>query len=336
MTPNNATVFLCSMKNFDKRLRFHGNGSLSEIMLLRLIYKYACYSPTYEILNKLDEMISFLQTSSDLICVNRIETGDFYPDYVDPFGTEDNTSAQAGNNPPTISNNTVNATDIIPTDFSIDLVPVPVLTAAYTFKAVDFQSGFTDADGDSQGSDIIIATLPSTGELRYEDVAVTANQIITDATKLVYFKIVNTAISETFDYRVSDDNANNPAFSNQATITLNVVASGNDAPTIGDNTIYPANNVTTVLTVAMFSSQLSPAYSDPEGDLLDAIRVDEISTANQGQYLYLGLAVAVGQVITNASLTAGDFVHVGANVNTITSDVINFSVRDTGSLTWVS
>ena len=336
MEPNNATVFLCSMKNFDKRMEFHGDASLAEIMLLKLIYKYACYSPTYEILNILDAKISQLQTSSKLICVNKIETGNFYPDYVDPFGTGESSSSQVTNSPPTVSDSTVNATKVINTDYTTDIIPIPLLTEVHSFAKADFTNGFADSDGDSPGQDIIIVTLPSTGELRYNDIPVVANQIITDPSDLKYFKIVNTAIVESFTFRISDDDTNNPAYSNVATINLNVVASANNSATIGDSTIYPDNNVTTVLTVAMFSSDLDPEYFDPEGDQLHSIRVDEVSTANQGQFLYLGLPVAIGQVISSASLSSGDFVHVGANINTITSDVINFSVRDAGSLTWVS
>lgn len=339
MTPNNATVFLCSMLNFDKRLKYYGDASLTEIMLLKLIYKYACYSPTSEILNKLDEIVSSLQTSSNLICVNKIETGNFYPDHVDPFGTGTgtgaNSNAQATNTPPTVLDLIINSTNTTSVNYNNSAIPVPILTEVHKFAKANFTNGFADADGDSPGNDIIISSLPATGELRYNNVPVVAGQVITNPALLKYFKITNSLIAETFTFRISDDNDNNPAYSNVATITLNIPAVTNAAPTIGDSAMYVGNNVTTVLTVEMFSSQLNPSYVDSEGDALDAIRIDEVSTANQGQFLYLGFPVVVGQVITAAELSAGNFTHVGANVNTLSSDAINFAVRDTGSLTWV-
>lgn len=335
MTPNNATVFLCSMLNFDKRLKYYGDASLTEIMLLKLIYKYACYSPTYEILNKLDEIVSCLQTSSNLICVNKIETGNFYPDHVDPFGTGANSNAQATNTPPTVLDLIINSTNTTSVNYNNAAIPAPILTEVHTFAKANFTNGFADADGDSPGNDIIISSLPATGELRYNNVPVVDGQVITNPSLLKYFKITNSLIAEAFTFRISDDNDNNPAYSNVATITLNIPAVTNAAPTIGDSAMYVGNNVTTVLTVEMFSSQLNPSYMDSEGDALDAIRIDEVSTANQGQFLYLGFPVVVGQVITAAELSAGNFTHVGANVNTLSSDAINFAVRDTGSLTWV-
>jgi len=43
----------------------------------------------------------------------------------------------------------------------------------------------------------------------------------------------------------------------------------------------------------------------------------------------------VGQIISSADLSAGLFVHIGASTNSISSDIIDFAVRDTGSLIWV-
>mgnify|MGYP003651567185 FL=1 len=77
-------------------------------------------------------------------------------------------------------------------------------------------------------------------------------------------------------------------------------------------------------------------YLDPEGDDLDAIRIDAISTSNQGSFLYNGLSIAVGQIITKSDLDAGMFTHAGAQIDTVSSDVIEISVRDSGSLIWVN
>lgn len=106
-------------------------------------------------------------------------------------------------------------------------------------------------------------------------------------------------------------------------------------PTIGDNTIIVDNNVTTILNIAMFTSDTTAAYSDPEGDLIDAIRIDSINSTNQGIFYVLGFPISEGQIITREQIIAEEFTHVGTDVATIASDSFQFSARDEGSLTWV-
>ena len=79
MKPNNANVFICSVENYDKQLKYYGEGSLSEISLLKLLYKYAGFSPSYDCLNRIDAMISNLQQSDKNICTNMIAGQDFAP-----------------------------------------------------------------------------------------------------------------------------------------------------------------------------------------------------------------------------------------------------------------
>ena len=78
MSPNNATVFNCSLKKYNQLLRVYGTGSLAELTLLKLIYKYACHSPTEKTLQRLDSMISYLQSSNETICIDTLE-GNFFP-----------------------------------------------------------------------------------------------------------------------------------------------------------------------------------------------------------------------------------------------------------------
>ena len=105
-------------------------------------------------------------------------------------------------------------------------------------------------------------------------------------------------------------------------------------PTIDDNTITVENGVTTTLTLAMFTTDAR--YSDPEGDLLDAIRIDKIYSNNLGLFYVDGISLSEGQIITREQLEAGVFTHVGATVESIQKDGFEFSVRDEGSQTWVN
>jgi hypothetical protein len=106
-------------------------------------------------------------------------------------------------------------------------------------------------------------------------------------------------------------------------------------PTIGDNTLTVDNNVVTVLTLDMFTSQTIAPYNDPEGDLIDAIRIDRINGTNQGVFKVSNIDIVVGQIITREQIDAGDFTHHGADINTVASDSFDFSARDEGSQIWV-
>ena len=92
----------------------------------------------------------------------------------------------------------------------------------------------------------------------------------------------------------------------------------------------------TVLTLAMFTGGLAPPYNDPENDLLDAIRIDEISEANKGTFYINGVAIQEGDIITREEMAANLFVHKAAQIGDITSDVFEFSARDEGSKIWIN
>ena len=337
MKPNNANVFICSVENYDRQLKYYGEGSLSEISLLKLLYKYAGFSPSYNCLNRIDAMISNLQQSDKNICTNMIAGQDFAPSIpgVEPGGVISGTPDFAV----TVTGaGIVQVEEISVQKDNSGTEPVDIYTLAVKIPATSFTTGFADTSGNSAG-DVVIVTIPSTGLLKLNNVDVVNGQVIANADlgNLSYWKITNSVVSESLVYSISNNDTNNTLWSSNTTISIDVVAVGNAAiSTLGDSTMYVDNNVITVLTSDMFTSQLNPSYSDPDGDELDAIRIDEISTSNAGTFLYNSVALVVGQVITKTELDAGLFTHTGATANTITSDVILFSARDTGSLIFVS
>ena len=164
---------------------------------------------------------------------------------------------------------------------------------------------FSDAQGHNPG-DIVIKSLTA-GDLLYDGDAVIIGQIIYDPSLLVYYRSQANSYSESFNFTIFDDYSEGPLESAPATMTANVADADNLPATVGDNTIYSANRIETVLTLEMFTSQLAPPYNDPENDLIDAIRIDDISGANQGQYLLSGTPVAPGNIITREQLQAGLF-----------------------------
>ena len=106
----------------------------------------------------------------------------------------------------------------------------------------------------------------------------------------------------------------------------------NDPATIGDYTMTVDDNTTTVLTMGMFTS----TYSDPEGDLIDAIRIDDIHTTNQGIFYFNGTPINVGLIIMREDIELGKLTHKASKSEAITTDSFEFSVRDEGSGVWVN
>jgi len=405
MSKNNANVFNCSLTNHDSLLRLYGKAESKDLNLLKLLYKYACYSPTSAILNRLDGMVSAIQMGSTVVCMDNLN-GDFYygldadgnptnnfpdpdPDPNEPSDPKPPDPTPVKNNPPTVSDNTLVIDENIRTNYDTSKkVPVPIYTKVYTFTKEDFLLNFADVDGDSFAK-IVIRSIPTVLQLRYGNrliqvsdeidlrtyrnvpvddpniiddtggvttpgidpngnpsgklAAPDSNDVDDDSTSrkaapqqyLELWKISDDEINDSMTYRVSDDNAQEPAWSIDTLITMPIAGVGNEPATTGDSVINVKNNVTTVL-VSEYFTDTDPAYSDPESDPLDSIRVDSISGANTGQYLYLGVAVTRGQVISKAALDGGDFIHIGSADNSISTDSIQFSLRDAGSLIWVN
>tara|TARA_R110002012_G_scaffold268929_2_gene452932 strand:- start:3891 stop:4895 length:1005 start_codon:yes stop_codon:yes gene_type:complete len=334
MLLNNAAVYVCSMNNLNERLKYYGNASLAELNALKLIYKVASYASTDEALRRLDAMVSELQRGTNGICMDRIYGVDFMPDYNDPLNPPEDDEAGVTEGTATLGDVTINITEeFITTEDSWREPPSTPYVKIYTFTEDDFWGTFVDTNSGTSGqrSEMILTSLPTGALLKYDGVTAIANQYVNDPTLLTFWKNTNDEINETFTWIISSANQNQ-VWSNEATMTVNNVAVGNSSATIDDNSIYTENNVLTVLTTAMFTEN----YLDPEGDDLDAIRIDAISTSNQGSFLYNGLSIAVGQIITKSDLDAGMFTHAGAQIDTVSSDVIEISVRDSGSLIWVN
>lgn len=143
-----------------------------------------------------------------------------------------------------------------------------------------------------------------------------------------------TAISSCIDAELLTDAQTK--IDNMGTFTVINGAYVNKAPEVGDNTIEKDNRTTTPLTLEMFTSQTTPPYSDPENDPVDALRIDSIDGNNQGKFQYDNVDVTVGLIIPAAHIVAGRFTHIGPDADAVLNDIITFSLRDTGSMTWVS
>lgn len=117
---------------------------------------------------------------------------------------------------------------------------------------------------------------------------------------------------------------------NMGNFTINSGAYINQPPSqVGDNTISVDNRASTILTLAMFTTQTTPTYADPENDPVDAVRIDTLPA--DGVLELNGTPVTAGQVIDVVDINNDLLVFNSPNQDALDSDTFTFSLRDTGS-----
>lgn len=101
----------------------------------------------------------------------------------------------------------------------------------------------------------------------------------------------------------------------------------NGRPTqIGANTINIAFGATHTFTVANFTTETTPVYSDPEDDALSFIKI--LSLPSTGTLQVNGVDVTLNQIITVANITTNNFTYIS---NGSGSFSFQFDVADAGS-----
>lgn len=219
---------------------------------------------------------------------------------------------------------------------AVDGVTIPLATSStYIFSQQDFTTNYTDANGNTPHK-VIIYFSSLTGSLKFDNQPISGifEFELKDAHKLVYTRAADESFNTTFNFRVSDYTKES-RYSNMATNTLTGDSLAISSTVIGDNTVIALPNTTTVLTFAMFTTDTVAPYSDTEGDLLDAIRIDRIHATNVGKFYLSGIEISVGLIITREQMIAELFTHTSTNPEDIASDGFEFSGRDEGSMIWV-
>ena len=197
----------------------------------------------------------------------------------------------------------------------------------YAFTAADFV--FTDADAGQSLQGVRIDTLPASGSLSLNGVAVSAGQVIAaaDLSQLVFTptKDGNGSPYASFTFSVQDSAG---AFDSQPnTITLNVTPV-NDAPDGTDKSFALAAGAQVVLTVADFGFK----------DLVDepapnAFKEVIIFPATGGTLTLNGIPIISGSVIVSkADLDAGKLVYTAPISANSSAPTIQFHVVDDGGL----
>lgn len=209
----------------------------------------------------------------------------------------------------------------------------------YTFNNQDFTKNFTTSDN-SIPNKIRIVTLPTQGIIQFDNNPVTINFEfnIINIDKLVYILTNETSpIIESFEFQTSNNNINT-YFSNMATFTFNINAYVNLPPTaVGDNSVTIDNASTYTFTVADFTTNTTPAYSDPEGDSAANLKV--LTLPDDGTLQFNNIDVTLNQIIPFegiTSITSGALKYVASQVNE-SSDIeaFTFEISDSGSNTFV-
>lgn len=116
-------------------------------------------------------------------------------------------------------------------------------------------------------------------------------------------------------------------------ITITNSGKPNGRPTqIGAKTLSLAHAIGHVFTIANFTTETTPPYSDPEGDALKYIQVTSLSLLN-GSIKLNGIAVVTGQLIDSGHISSGNLIYSAptSEVNTAYVDGFTFDVADVGS-----
>jgi hypothetical protein len=99
---------------------------------------------------------------------------------------------------------------------------------------------------------------------------------------------------------------------------------------IGAKSLALLNQTTHTFTLANFTTETSPVYSDPEGDVLSYIKVLQLPLGG-GSLELSGVPVVTDQIIISANITAGNLKYVSDAISTAYEDSFKFDAADVGS-----
>ena len=311
----NKQILITSLNKEIEKSKIYGKLDLSILYFFNLVMYYIDYTEGVEVLNEYNKCLKDFAYRLKYC----------YPNIICNYKIIDSSLQTIENTPPTIS------------DKNIDLNG----NFIYQIKAQDFLTDYQDAQNHTYKKVILYPSSLTQGQLKFNNNVINSpleiNLNNNFDLKYVFLNsqsIKNTEEVNTFlNFKVSDIF---DAFS--VTQSLNFTNSEftvNSPATIGDISLSKDNRVETVFTMDLFTTFMSPPYSDPENDQIDAIRIDSISSSNQGQFLINNIPIQVGDIITREEINAGDFKHVGPDTDALTTDLITFSGRDEGSLIWV-
>lgn len=219
--------------------------------------------------------------------------------------------------------------------FTIDSAGTKIFTVA------DYTTGttppYSDPEGDAAEA-IKITQLPVTGSLKLNGNIVTVNQVITmTSIGAGLFSYVadpsNTAgYAEIFYFSISDVGASCFTTGGQVSMTVNSYI--NQPAVIGDGERTVAEGVVITFNRPDFTSNTTPPYYDPEGDIADKLKI--ITLPATGDLKLNGINVIANDVINFSDIDAGNLTYEQDPGAGGTVPTFQFQIADAGSGTFVS
>ena len=217
--------------------------------------------------------------------------------------------------------------------------------ATHVFTLANFTTEtippYADPEGDAVSKVRIETILETNGQLFLSAVAVVATDEIDVADivagNLTWVDDSTNALAHTanFTFKISD--VGSSIFSTDiGTMGIGVLAEANLPPTaVGDRSETVNYAAQLVFTSAMFTTLTTPAYSDPESDAADLLKITGLPTL--GVIELNGVPVVLNQIITFVDIAAGNLTFSGdlADLSPVNS-TFNFAIADAGSGIFVS
>lgn len=234
------------------------------------------------------------------------------------------------------------STNSRPTQIGANSVTTPYGTS-YVFTLADFTTGTTPPYSDPEGDDlsyIKVFTLPTQGELQVNNVAIAAGALVTSgAINTGNFKLVPPAtkpggFSEavpSFTFDCADVGSNSLSGLDTGIISLLLTDVTNSKPdAVGDNTLSFSYGVAKVFTAADFTTNTTPAYNDPEGDLPFKLKITSLPTS--GTLSFNGSLVSINQEMLLSDVDSG-YLIFSQDLAVKDSQTVSFdfSISDVGS-----
>lgn len=125
-------------------------------------------------------------------------------------------------------------------------------------------------------------------------------------------------------------------FKTMATVTINVAPAINMPPSqVGDLSISLAHGATKVFSAADFTTGLTPAYLDPEGDAPSKVKI--LTLPLSGILKLNEVPVSVGQEILFSAISSGIFAYQADSGNSAAINTeFTFAMSDVGSQQFTS
>lgn len=209
----------------------------------------------------------------------------------------------------------------------------------HVFTVANFTTETSPPYYDPEGDDmkyIVILSIPTgLGELKVDGVNVVLNQLVYSAEissgKLVYHApaSVEESNQSVFRFDVADVGSSNVSGLDRGVVTISVAEKVNEPPTVGDNNLSVNSNETLTFTKEHFVDNTTPAFSDPENQDAEFLKVLTLPT--NGTLIHNSSSVTQNQIIPFTEIVNGLFIYSAPNLQVVEDFSFDFSISEAGS-----